>query len=89
MSSFTPGYGAPEQFSRSLGANGPWTDVYALGLVFTELLAGRPALEGEDFVQLGVAAIDPGRRPTRARWACWWAMSSRPWSRQSAGGEAG
>ena len=64
VSSFTPGYGAPEQFSRSLGATGPWTDVYALGLVFTELLAGRPALEGEDFVQLGMAAIDPGRRPT-------------------------
>jgi formylglycine-generating enzyme required for sulfatase activity len=64
VGSFTPGYGAPEQFSRTLGATGPWTDVYALGLVFTELLAGRPALEGEDFVQLGMAAIDPGRRPT-------------------------
>jgi formylglycine-generating enzyme required for sulfatase activity len=64
VTSFTPAYGAPEQFSRALGATGPWTDVYALALVFTELLVGRPALDGEDFVQLGMGAIDPARRPT-------------------------
>ncbi|HEY3594403.1 MAG TPA: serine/threonine-protein kinase [Polyangiaceae bacterium] len=64
ITSFTPAYGAPEQFSRTLGATGPWTDVYALGLMFVELLAGRPAVEGDDFIQLGMAAIDPARRPT-------------------------
>jgi eukaryotic-like serine/threonine-protein kinase len=64
VTSFTPAYGAPEQFSRSQGATGPWTDVYALALVMTEMLIGRPPLEGDDFIQLGMATADPSRRPT-------------------------
>jgi serine/threonine protein kinase len=64
VTSFTPAYGAPEQFSRRLGATGPWSDVYALALVFVELLAGHPAVQGDDFIELGMAAIDPERRPT-------------------------
>jgi eukaryotic-like serine/threonine-protein kinase len=64
VTSFTPAYGAPEQFSRTLGATGPWTDVYALALLFVELLAGRPAMIGEDMIQLGMAAVDAAHRPT-------------------------
>jgi formylglycine-generating enzyme required for sulfatase activity/serine/threonine protein kinase len=64
VTSFTPAYGAPEQFSRAQGATGPWTDVYALALVMTEMLIGRPPLEGDDFIQLGMATADPSRRPT-------------------------
>jgi len=64
VTSFTPAYGAPEQFSRAQGATGPWTDVYALALVMTELLIGRPPLEGDDFIQLGMATADPARRPS-------------------------
>ncbi len=64
LTAFTPSYGAPEQFSRAHGATGPWTDVYALALIFVELLAGKYALEGEDFIQLGMASADPNRRPT-------------------------
>jgi formylglycine-generating enzyme required for sulfatase activity/serine/threonine protein kinase len=64
VTSFTPGYGAPEQFSRAQGATGPWTDVYALALVMTEILIGRPPLEGDDFIQLGMATANPNRRPT-------------------------
>ena len=64
ITSFTPAYGAPEQFSRAQGATGPWTDVYALALVMTEMLIGRPPLEGDDFIQLGMATADPNRRPT-------------------------
>ncbi len=64
ITSFTPQYGAPEQFSRTYGATGPWTDVYALALVAVELLAGRPALEGDDVVQLAFASGHRERRPT-------------------------
>jgi formylglycine-generating enzyme required for sulfatase activity len=64
VTSFTPQYGAPEQFSRTYGATGPWTDVFALALVAVEMLAGRLALEGDDLVQLGFAAGNPARRPT-------------------------
>lgn len=64
VTSFTPQYGAPEQFSRSYGATGPWTDVFALALVAVEMLTGRIALEGDDLVQLGFASGNPERRPT-------------------------
>jgi formylglycine-generating enzyme required for sulfatase activity/serine/threonine protein kinase len=62
--SFTPAYAAPEQFSRSHGATGPWTDVFALALVAVELLSGRAPLEGDSFLQLGFAAGDAAHRPT-------------------------
>jgi serine/threonine protein kinase len=38
----SPGYAAPEQFNRALGDVGPWTDVYALAIVFLETLLDRP-----------------------------------------------
>ena len=64
VTSFTPAYGAPEQFSRTHGATGPWTDVFSLGLIIVEALTGREALEGDDYVQLAVASGNPDRRPT-------------------------
>jgi formylglycine-generating enzyme required for sulfatase activity/serine/threonine protein kinase len=64
LTSFTPLYGAPEQFSRTYGATGPWTDVFALALVFCELLAGTPALLGVDFIQMGMSCARPDERPT-------------------------
>ena len=64
VTSFTPQYGAPEQFTRSYGATGPWTDVYALALVVSEMLVGKPVLDGTDVVQLGFATANPERRPT-------------------------
>ncbi|MCC6214127.1 MAG: SUMF1/EgtB/PvdO family nonheme iron enzyme [Polyangiaceae bacterium] len=63
ITSFTPQYGAPEQFSRTYGATGPWTDVYAVALCVVELLAGRPALEGTDVVQLAFSSSSSERRP--------------------------
>ncbi|MFO0550269.1 MAG: SUMF1/EgtB/PvdO family nonheme iron enzyme [Polyangiaceae bacterium] len=65
---FTPRYGAPEQFNKQRGATGPWTDVFALALVFVECVSGRKALEGDDPTQLYIASADPALRPTlRAR----------------------
>jgi eukaryotic-like serine/threonine-protein kinase len=64
ITSFTPQYGAPEQFSRSYGATGPWTDVFALALVALEMMTGKAALEGDDIVQLAFSSGNPQRRPT-------------------------
>ena len=64
LTSFTATYGAPEQFSRSHGATGPWTDVFALALILVEAITGRKALDGDDVVQLAVASQDPRVRPT-------------------------
>ena len=68
VQAFTARYGAPEQFSRRFGATGPWTDVFALSLVFIEVVLGAPALDGTDAAQLFVASSDKLLRPTpRAR----------------------
>ncbi len=64
VSSFTPAYGAPEQFSRTHGATGPWTDVFALALIFTELMTQEAPLRGDDLTQLAFCSMDPKRRPT-------------------------
>ena len=64
VQAFTARYGAPEQFSRRFGATGPWTDVFALALVFVEVVLGAPALDGTDAAQLFVAASDKLLRPT-------------------------
>jgi formylglycine-generating enzyme required for sulfatase activity len=64
VTSFTPAYGAPEQFSRTHGATGPWTDVFALALIVVEIVTGREALQGDDFVQLAVSSGNPAQRPT-------------------------
>ncbi len=64
VTSFTPAYAAPEQFSRAHGSTGPWTDVFALALIFTELVTGRPTLDGDSLAHLAFMASDPTRRPT-------------------------
>lgn len=64
LNAFTPRYGAPEQFSQRYGATGPWTDVYAMALIFIEVATGRPALRGSDVIQLFVASSDEQRRPS-------------------------
>jgi formylglycine-generating enzyme required for sulfatase activity/serine/threonine protein kinase len=70
VTSFTPAYGAPEQFSRSHGATGPWTDVFALALIVCETVTGKSPLDGDDYVQLAVASGNPERRPTPRTHGC-------------------
>jgi len=64
LTSYTPQYAAPEQFSRELGATGPWTDVYSLALVAVELLVGHSPTDGDDVAALALAATNTARRPT-------------------------
>jgi hypothetical protein len=69
----TPAYMAPEQVDPALGAIGPWSDIYSLGVVLYQLLAGRTPFQGTVLSivhQIGVAAppspacfrpeLDPG-----------------------------
>lgn len=42
----TPEHMAPEQIAR--GKVGPWSDLYALGVVAYEMLAGRRPFEGDN-----------------------------------------
>ena len=51
-----PGFAPPEQYS-SRGAQGPWTDIYALGATFLCVLSGRPLPDAPD--RLAGAALDP------------------------------
>ncbi len=61
---FAPAYGAPEQFDESVGAIGPWTDVYALALVVLEAFTDRTVMLGEHLGEFALKALDPVTRPT-------------------------
>ncbi|MCA9260689.1 MAG: protein kinase, partial [Planctomycetales bacterium] len=56
----TPGYGAPEQLSGDFAAVGPQADIYSLGVMLFELLAGRLPIEGDWETQVAAHA-DPVR----------------------------
>jgi hypothetical protein len=62
INAFTPRYAAPEQWDSSLGATGPASDVFALGLMLAEACTLRPALPGESAASLVAAVMDPNRR---------------------------
>lgn len=52
----TARYLAPERLTK--GKVGPWTDVYSLGLTLWEVLAGRPAFDGDTVHAITMARIE-------------------------------
>ena len=64
VAAFSPAYAAPEQWHpASFGGTGPWTDVYGLALTLTEILIGKPPIQGDLTSMMG-AALAPDWRPT-------------------------
>ena len=64
LSAYTHEYGAPEQFERSWGTTGYYTDVFAFALVCVEALTGVRALSGDHFADLHLSATRLSPRPT-------------------------
>jgi serine/threonine protein kinase/tetratricopeptide (TPR) repeat protein len=48
----TPTYMAPEQFDEAGRDIGPWTDLYAVGVMLFELVSGRLPFDGENLVEM-------------------------------------
>jgi len=59
-----PAYAAPEQLDRTVGETGPQTDVYALALVFMELLSDRIVMHGSETGALVERVLHETKRPT-------------------------
>ena len=57
-------YASPEQIAGT--RSGPWTDVYALALVLTEMLTDEAPYSGSDVQEVYIDALSPVR-PTPAR----------------------
>ncbi len=63
----TPAYMPPEQVRGETRAIGPACDIYALGVIFYELLAGRLPFEGSVMTVLGKILTEPSPPPSRFR----------------------
>jgi|SRR5579859_7471203 len=55
----SPRYAAPEQFDPGVGAVGPWTDVFSLGLVMLETLRDQRVRKGDGMIACMQEALDP------------------------------
>ena len=66
-SAFSLAYAAPEQSGCTADATGPWSDVYGLAMVCSDLLCGQHPIGKGDIAQLIAASVDPQHRPTPGR----------------------
>ncbi|MBX3192179.1 MAG: serine/threonine protein kinase [Labilithrix sp.] len=55
----SPSYGAPEQFSRTIGNVGPWTDVYSLALVILEVMTNTKVRPATTLADGMLKSVDP------------------------------
>jgi serine/threonine-protein kinase len=62
----TPQYMAPEQ--ASAGVVDTRSDIYSLGLIFHELIRGRPTFTGDSAVELMSRQLDTPPPPLRSPW---------------------
>jgi len=66
----TPSYMAPEQLEGQRVVQGPWTDVWALGVVLYEVLTGERPFGGGSVMEIAARVINSGgdfRRPRALR----------------------
>jgi serine/threonine protein kinase len=91
----TPAYMAPEQAKGNPDEMGPACDIYSLGVILYELLAGRPPFEGDAIAVLSQVLMDTPKSPSKYRpdvdreleAICLKAMAKRPESRYRSMGE--
>ena len=59
----TAAYMAPEQAAGNVDAMGSWTDIYAMGAITYELLAGTPPFTGESLAEVLTKVMAGTHRP--------------------------
>lgn len=59
ITAFTPTYAAPEQISpKHFGKTDVRTDIYQLGVIFYELVTGKPPFAGESLIEISNAIVN-------------------------------